>query len=207
MHTMRKTTCVGTAWVIPGSENMAAAKGPKLEAIEAGAVGAEVEARERAVRERAAALAAKRAAPVDPIVDWLEAERAIYHRPAARVALVGDRYHVEIELPGVAVKDVSIRAGDGKLIVEARRPATGGIALLDEFGVPALWRDVTLPPDAIERSVEATLKDGVLSLVLARKAAPVEAPPQEEAPISLARVTKRPAKRAPSKKSRHADAD
>lgn len=204
---MRETTCVGTAWVIPGSENMAVAKGLKLEAIDAGAVGAEVDARARAVRERAAALAAKRVAPVDPIVDWLEAERTIYHRPAARLALVGDRYHVDIELPGVAVKDVTIRAGDGRLVVEAKRAATAGIALLDEFGVTALWRDVTLPPDAIAGSVEATLKDGVLALVLSRKIAPVEAPPQVEAPISAARVTKRPAKRAPSKKSRHAGAD
>lgn len=181
---------------------MAAAKGPKFESSADGAVDAEVSARERAVREKAQALASKRSAPVDPVVDWLEAERSLHRRPSLRLSLDGERYRVEIELPGVAAKDVSIRAGDGKLIVEATRPRAPGVTIVDEFGVPAIWRDVTLPPDAITNGIEAALNDGLLALSIARRALPIEAPPLLDAPISAARVSKRPAKRAPSKKNK-----
>jgi HSP20 family protein len=189
---------------------MAVARGPKLETLTDGSVGAEVAAREREVRARASALAAKRSAPVDPIVDWLEAERLVYRRPSVRLSLDGDRYRIELELPGVANKDVAIRAGDGRIVVEASRPAAPGVAIVDEFGTAGIWRDVTLPPDAIASSLAAALKDGLLVLTIDRRAAPVEAPPLLEAPISATRVTKRPAKRAPSKKpknERAADAD
>jgi HSP20 family protein len=177
-------------------------KGPKIEtAAERYALATEVTARERAVRDRAEQLAAKRTAPVDPVVDWLEAERSIYRRAAVRMTLEGERYRVEVELPGVAKNDVTIRVGDGRLVIRAERSTAAGVALIDEFGVCEIWREVTLAPDAVLDSVTAALADGVLTLTLARKPAPADAEIDDDGKPAPS-VAKRAAKRAPSRKGK-----
>ncbi len=193
--------------------NVSVADEPKIEILpDAEAVLADVASREQAVRDKAFAIAQRRAAPVDPMLDWLEAERASYRRPAARVSCASDSYRIEIELPGVAKKDIEIRAASGRIVVRAVRradsdPGTAIPAIIDEFGVPELWRDVQLPPDCIATSIGATLDHGVLVLVLARSQ-PMEStdervescvvPPVGESTPSVKKpAAKRGKKRAP----------
>lgn len=91
--------------------------------------------------------------------------------PALNVWDDNDCVHVEAELPGVAMEDIEINVVGGELSIKgARRPFNGGNGNRtfhrQERAVGEFSRFLTLP-DAIDADrVEATLKNGVLTIKL-----------------------------------------
>lgn len=100
-------------------------------------------------------------------------------RPGAPVAVWEDDDHVwiEAELPGVAEKDLELTVHKGTLFVRGERKATEGRRYLYDRRTYGRFEHVVKLPEAINpESVQATLKDGVLQIELAKA---VEAKPKK----------------------------
>ncbi|MHC5538620.1 Hsp20/alpha crystallin family protein [Singulisphaera rosea] len=100
-------------------------------------------------------------------------------RPGAPVAVWEDDNHVwiEAELPGVAEKDLELTVHKGTLSVRGeRKPAEGRRYLYDSRAYGRFEHVVKLPESVNPESVQATLKDGVLQIELAKA---VEAKPKK----------------------------
>ena len=77
-----------------------------------------------------------------------------------------DAYHVEIDAPGVADKDIELTVQDGELIVRGERKTEEKKGGYDTRTYGRFEQRVGLPSAVDADKVEATLKDGVLSLTL-----------------------------------------
>ena len=89
--------------------------------------------------------------------------------PAVNIWEDGECFYVEAEIPGVSMNDVEIYASGDELTVKGRRKPLEGddhTYLRQERGVGEFTRMITLPADADANKVEATLKDGVLTITL-----------------------------------------
>ena len=93
--------------------------------------------------------------------------------PASEASTNGDGYRIAVELPGVEEKDIEVSVDDGVVTVK------GETWYFSERQYGSFSRSFRLPPDADEAAVKADLKDGVLTVTVARKAA--EAPPKSKA--------------------------
>ena len=87
-----------------------------------------------------------------------------------------DRYVLTAELPGLSREDVDIQVLEGKLYLRGRRPA--GTESCEQYqrverGHGQFSRTFALPEAVDVESIEADLKDGVLTIVIP-KAAPSE---------------------------------
>lgn len=98
---------------------------------------------------------------------------AVFGRPRAyppvNVWEEGDNYYVEAELPGVTEENLDISAMGNELTLHGRREPRQGEKLAyhrQERGVGEFTRVVTLPAEVDADKIEATLKDGVLTLTL-----------------------------------------
>jgi HSP20 family protein len=85
-------------------------------------------------------------------------------------------YHLEAELPGVDKDDISISV-DGKLVTvsgkkSSKKEEKGKNYFVRESSFGSFSRSFQLPYEVDEASVDATLKDGVLTVVM---------PPRESA--------------------------
>ncbi len=87
---------------------------------------------------------------------------------------------IQVELPGVKKDDIDLTLTDDRLIVKGEIKKPEGIKdedyILNERRYGAFTRTINLPPDIDKSSVKAGLKDGILEIVLTRKA---EAKPKE----------------------------
>ena len=89
--------------------------------------------------------------------------------PAINAWEDGERFYVEAEIPGVSMNDVEIyTSGDELTIKGKRRPPEGDDHTYhrQERGTGEFTRMITLPADMDADKVEATLKDGVLTITL-----------------------------------------
>lgn len=83
-----------------------------------------------------------------------------------------DSYEVISELPGVAVEDISIRLTDGvltigaKVSVEIHRHV--GRCFAVDCRTSLIKQSIALPSDADPRQLTSSLRDGVLSIIIAR---------------------------------------
>ena len=78
-----------------------------------------------------------------------------------------DRIYVEAELPGVTDKDVDLTVHNGMLFIRGeRRPEEGRNYLYNGRAYGRFERVITLPEAVQTDDVQATLKDGILSLTL-----------------------------------------
>jgi len=78
-----------------------------------------------------------------------------------------DHIRIEVELPGVAEKDVDITVHNGMLFVRGeRKPEEGRRYLYDGRSYGRFERAITLPEAVDADGVQATLKDGVLCVDL-----------------------------------------
>jgi HSP20 family protein len=98
------------------------------------------------------------------VADWFA--------PASEAAVTEDSYKVVVELPGVVDKDIDVSVHDGVLTVKGEktssREETGETWYFSERQYGAFSRSFRLPPDADERAVTADLKDGVLTVSVAK---------------------------------------
>jgi HSP20 family protein len=102
--------------------------------------------------------------------NWPQEGRASHRGfPALNVWEDSECLHVEAEVPGLSLNDVEIFVIGNELTVKGRRPALKGNELnyhRQERGTGEFSRTVTLPYEVNSEKVDATLKDGVLTLTL-----------------------------------------
>jgi HSP20 family protein len=76
-------------------------------------------------------------------------------------------FYVEADLPGVAQEDLDLTVYNGMLIIRGeRKPAAGHAYLYDGRSYGRFERAIVLPEAVQADDVQATLKDGVLSVAL-----------------------------------------
>src|SRR4051795_3361602 len=85
-----------------------------------------------------------------------------------------DHIYVEAELPGFTKEDVDITLENSTLTISAERKSEqknekNGDYLLNERRFTRFLRSFTLPPTVNEQSVQANLKDGVLTITLTKR--------------------------------------
>jgi len=85
-----------------------------------------------------------------------------------------DHIYVEAELPGFTKEDVDITLENSTLTIAAQRNdeqknEKKGEYLLNERRYARFLRSFTLPPTVDEQSVQANLKDGVLTITLNKR--------------------------------------
>jgi HSP20 family protein len=78
-----------------------------------------------------------------------------------------DHFYVEVELPGVSDGDMDITVHNGTLSIRGeRKPEEGRRYLYNGRSYGRFERVITLPEAVNTDDVQATLKDGILSLTL-----------------------------------------
>ncbi len=85
-----------------------------------------------------------------------------------------DHIYVEAELPGFTKDDVDITLENSTLTIQAERKSEqknprNGEYLLNERRYTRFARSFTLPPTVDDQSVQANLKDGVLTITLTKR--------------------------------------
>jgi HSP20 family protein len=90
--------------------------------------------------------------------------------PPADLEEIDDAYVLELELPGVKKKDITIEFDEGRLVITGERherKRTGLLRRQDRSW--GLFRyEVTLPDSVDEEHLDATLADGVLTVRVPR---------------------------------------
>lgn len=100
---------------------------------------------------------------------------AEWFAPASEASSNKKSYSVVMELPGVKQDDIEISLQDQTLIIKGekhfqREESKDGSYFFSERQFGAFQRSFRLPPDASDDDIEATFKDGVLTVSIARKA-------------------------------------
>jgi HSP20 family protein len=92
--------------------------------------------------------------------------------PPVNVWEDGEAFYLEAEIPGVDMKDIDLEVVGNELTIKGRRePVAGSEGERPTFhrrerGVGEFSRVVMLPTDVNPDKVEATLRDGVLTITL-----------------------------------------
>lgn len=92
--------------------------------------------------------------------------------PASEASSDGKSYRIAIELPGVEEKDIEVTVDEGTVTVKGEkkevREEKGDTWYFSERQYGSFSRTFRLPADADQAKVSADLKDGVLTLTVAR---------------------------------------
>ncbi|MDF1643218.1 MAG: Hsp20/alpha crystallin family protein [Pseudomonadales bacterium] len=94
------------------------------------------------------------------------------YRPQIDVSGDDRQYEITLDVPGLSENDLSIEIKDDMLIVRGQkeetneRPGKQFYSIERSYG--AFQRTLSLPTDANADDIQATLKDGVLTLVISR---------------------------------------
>ena len=86
----------------------------------------------------------------------------------------GDNFEVQAEVPGIAKEDLNIKIQGNYLEISGKRSVDapeGYKTHRNERGANTFSRSFTLPDDIDAEKVEATLKDGILYLILPKSEA------------------------------------
>lgn len=105
------------------------------------------------------------------LADWLS--------PASEASQNGESYRIAMELPGVSEDDVHLTVDDGVVEIrgekKSQREEKGDTWYFSERQFGSFSRSFRLPSDADSSAVKAEMKDGVLTVVVPRKAAQTSA--------------------------------
>ncbi|MCB6178944.1 Hsp20/alpha crystallin family protein [Rhodobacter sp. Har01] len=105
------------------------------------------------------------------LADWLS--------PAAEASHGEDGYRIAMELPGVAEDDIHLTVEDGLVTVKgekrSEREEKSDTWYFSERQFGSFSRSFRLPSDADPAAVKAAMKDGVLTVTVAKKAVPAPA--------------------------------
>jgi HSP20 family protein len=91
--------------------------------------------------------------------------------PRTNMYDTGDAFEIRLEVPGVWREDLSIKLQGNYLEIKGERKAEvpdGYASHRRERGANSFTKSFTLPADIDNGKLEATLKDGVLTLVLGK---------------------------------------
>ncbi|MDU8945176.1 Hsp20/alpha crystallin family protein [Ovoidimarina sediminis] len=107
--------------------------------------------------------------------------------PAAEASGNDKHYTISVELPGVAEEDIDLSVEDGVVTLKGEkkteREESGDTWFFCERQYGSFSRSFRLPPDADPKGVSAELKDGVLTVSIAKRSQ--QAP--ETAKVKIAR--------------------
>jgi HSP20 family protein len=107
--------------------------------------------------------------------------------PVAEASVQDNTYRIALELPGVDGEDITLTVADGLVSVRGEKKTSreeqGETWYFSERQFGSFSRSFRLPPDADEEGVQASLKDGVLTVEVPKKS-PEAAPPPKTVPIS-----------------------
>ena len=96
----------------------------------------------------------------EKIADWFA--------PRSEASASENRYEIDVELPGVKPEDIDVAVRDDNLTVRGEkrfaREESGRTFFFSEREYGAFQRTFRLPPDADADAVDASFKDGVLSI-------------------------------------------
>jgi len=100
------------------------------------------------------------------VSDWIA--------PASEASAAENAYAIALELPGVAEKDVNVTVEDNVLTVKGEKRTShedkGETWYFSERQFGAFSRSFRLPPDADPEGVSASLRDGVLTVAVPKRA-------------------------------------
>ena len=108
--------------------------------------------------------------------DWFTGPANVENRqmmPAADVVDKGDRYHLEVELPGVKKEDVNIEIKDDSLVIEAAKNYEKKVEEKDyhlrERAYGSFRRSFSLSSHIDREKIDAKYENGILTLELPKK--------------------------------------
>jgi HSP20 family protein len=115
---------------------------------------------------------------MDPLRS-MSARVADWFAPASEASANGSAYTIALELPGVAEADIDVTVHEGVVTVSgektASREETGETWFFSERTYGSFSRSFRLPPDADAAKIDASLKDGLLTVRVPKRA---ETPPE-----------------------------
>lgn len=93
-----------------------------------------------------------------------------FRTPVLDIQNRGDHYLIEAELPGIDKKDISLELKEDRLEIKGEtkkeRKEEGEDYVRQERGYSSFYRQIPLPEDISKEEVDATLKNGILSIKL-----------------------------------------
>jgi HSP20 family molecular chaperone IbpA len=102
--------------------------------------------------------------------DWLQAESEILHPVHLEIAETEEALTVRAEVPGFTGKELDIRVEGNRLTIagkhESSEESKKGMTIYSERCAKEILRSIDLPSEVDGAKVDATLKDGVLQIVL-----------------------------------------
>ncbi len=102
--------------------------------------------------------------------DWLQAESEILHPVHLEIEETDDALNVRAEVPGFTADELDIHVEGNRLTIagkhESKEESKKGKTIYSERCAKEIFRSVDLPSDVDAAKVNATLKDGVLSIDL-----------------------------------------
>jgi HSP20 family protein len=111
---------------------------------------------------------------VDPL-RGLTSKVADFFAPSAEAADSKDAYDICIELPGVLEKDINVSVDHSTLTVSGEKnfekTEEGKTYFFSERSYGRFQRSFRLPANADAEHIDACFKDGVLEILIAKKAA------------------------------------
>lgn len=106
--------------------------------------------------------------------DWLRAESELLRTAPAKILEAGDKVTVMIAAPGFKPEEIEASVKDNYLIVNGENKTDekheDETTFYSEWTSNRFFRKLRLPANIDPDSVDATLKDGVLNLVMKKKA-------------------------------------
>ena len=108
---------------------------------------------------------------LDPL-RTLTSKVADFFAPAAEASGATEHYEVDVELPGVAESDINIAVDHNVLMITGEkkheRKEEGRTFFFSERSYGRFQRSFRLPGDADQDKIDATHKDGVLTIRIAK---------------------------------------
>lgn len=100
---------------------------------------------------------------------------AEWFAPKTDAVMAKDHYRVSVELPGVAPEDIDVSVHNHTLVIkgvkQSERQEEGDSYFFSEREYGAFQRSFRLPPDADDAAVNASFRDGVLRVEIAKAGA------------------------------------
>jgi len=82
-------------------------------------------------------------------------------------------YHIEVDLPGVKKKDISVEVKDSRLIISGERKSNKEVKKENYHRVESSYgkfeRSFSLPDNVDAENIDAQTKDGVLEVIVPKK--------------------------------------
>lgn len=106
--------------------------------------------------------------------DWLKAESEFLHPVHIQLNESGESFDVQAEVPGFDEKDLEIKVEPRRVTISGKRETSKeekkGKNVYSETGCDQILRVVDLPAEVETDKVTATLKNGVLALMMPKVA-------------------------------------